>query len=300
MCDRNTAGLLGALAARAQGAWGFWRAAALRFWNDELFGRATSLAFQTALALVPLFTIVLSLLTAFPGFDETMLQVELWLLSVLTPHSLAAARQVFDELLARNSEATAVGALSLAVVVLLLLRTVGETFDRIFRILLPRGLAQRLMAYWTFLTLGPLLFALALSLSGGLLEQGETVLGGLLREPVALVRVLLPPGIEWAGFTLVYWLMPGRQPPFRDALAGGGVATVLFEVIKAGFAFYLSTVASYESAYGALAAIPITLLWLEMAWAIALFGATVAALLGDRRRAAQDEARALAADPPPG
>ncbi len=280
------------VALHGQRVYGFWREAVLRFWHDELFGRATQLAFQTALALVPLFTIVLSLLTAFPGFDEAMLQVELWLLSVLTPHSLSAA------LLARSGQATTVGALSLAIVVLLLLRTVGETFDRIFRIQLPRGLAQRLMAYWTFLTLGPLLFAVALSLSSGLLDQGETVLGGVLREPVALVRVLLPPGIEWAGFTLVYWLMPGRQPPFRDALAGGGVATVLFEVIKAGFAYYLSAVASYESAYGALAAIPITLLWLEMAWAIALFGATVAALLGERRRAARDQARAQAAAPP--
>jgi membrane protein len=300
MTERITAGLAGALAARGRRAWSFWRAAGLRFWHDELFGRATALAFQTALALVPLFTIVLSLLSAFPGFDDAMLRVELWLLSVLTPHSLAAARDLLDELLARSGEASAVGALSLAAVVLLLLRTVGETFDRIFRIRRPRGLAQRLMAYWTFLTLGPLLFALALSLSGGLLDQGERALGGLLREPVALVRVLLPAAIEWVGFALVYWLMPGRQPPFRDALAGGGVATVLFEVIKAAFAFYLSAVASYESAYGALAAIPITLLWLEMAWAIALFGATVAALLEERRRAAAGDPATSPAPAPPG
>lgn len=275
----------------------FWAAAGARFWHDGLFSKAGSLAFQTALALVPLFTVVLSVLAAFPGFRDTVLGVEEWLLSVVAPHSLEAVQGAVEGLLERTAKATAIGALSLAALALMLLHTVGDTFDSIFRIARPRPLAQRFMAYWTFLTLGPLLFAVALSLSGQLFAESDALLGGLLSWPLALAKALLPFAIELTGFVLAYWLMPGVQPRFADALAGGLVAAVLFQILKAGFAFWLVNFATYDTIYGALAAIPITLLWLELAWAVALFGAVVAALKADRRLArAQEQAAAEAAN----
>lgn len=268
---------------RMAGIYGFWKRAVLRFWHDELFSKAASLGFQTALALVPLFTIVVAILSAFPGFDSLVMDVETWLFSILAPHSVDAIASAFSGLLERGAQATAVGAVSLVVVCIMLLRTIGDTFDSIFRVRQGRPLAFRLATYWCFLTLGPLLFAAALSLSGQLFSEGDVVLGGALHLPVTLARALLPFVIEWVGFVLVYWLMPSRQPPLRDVLLAGAVAAILFEGIKAGLGLYLSTIANYEVLYGALTAIPVTLLWLELAWAITLFGAVVAALLGDRR-----------------
>ena len=85
------------------------------------------------------------------------------------------------------------------------------------------------------------------------------------------------------GFTLLYWLVPSRPATFRDSMAAAAVAAVLFQVLKGGFALYLIYVASYESIYGALAAIPVTLLWLELAWATSLFGASIAASMPEWR-----------------
>ena len=55
---------------RLRATWRFWRYVALRFWDDNLFTKSAALSFQTALALVPLFTITISVLSAFPGFQD--------------------------------------------------------------------------------------------------------------------------------------------------------------------------------------------------------------------------------------
>jgi len=60
---------------------------------------------------------------------------------------------------------------------------------------------------------------------------------------------------------------------------GGVVAALLIEGLKIGFAVYIASFSSYRAVYGALAAIPIFLLWMYVAWAAVLFGAVVAAAL---------------------
>jgi membrane protein len=66
---------------------------------------------------------------------------------------------------------------------------------------------------------------------------------------------------------------------WRDGLIGGVVAAVAIELLKIGFALYVSTFSSYRTVYGALAAIPIFLLWMYISWAAVLVGAVVAAAL---------------------
>ena len=70
-----------------------------------------------------------------------------------------------------------------------------------------------------------------------------------------------------------------RRLSWTHALAGAAVATCLFEVLKWGFGLYIAYFPSYEAIYGALATIPILLVWVFLAWAVILFGAEVAAAL---------------------
>jgi membrane protein len=50
-----------------------------------------------------------------------------------------------------------------------------------------------------------------------------------------------------------------------------------FELAKKGLAWYVSSVATYSTIYGAFASAPIFLLWLYLGWVIVLMGAVVAA-----------------------
>jgi membrane protein len=54
------------------------------------------------------------------------------------------------------------------------------------------------------------------------------------------------------------------------------LATVAFELVKWGLGLYLSNFSSYSKIYGALAAVPILLLWIYMSWVSVLLGASLA------------------------
>ncbi len=57
------------------------------------------------------------------------------------------------------------------------------------------------------------------------------------------------------------------------------------EILKIAYAVFVSRLSSYGTVYGALAGIPIFLLWMYIFWAVVLFGAEVAAGLRYRRMA---------------
>uniref|UniRef100_A0A1I7Y4G6 CBS domain-containing protein n=1 Tax=Steinernema glaseri TaxID=37863 RepID=A0A1I7Y4G6_9BILA len=77
--------------------------------------------------------------------------------------------------------------------------------------------------------------------------------------------------------------VPNRRVWWRDALIGGVVTAALLELMKAGFAFYLTRFPTYTIIYGAFAILPIFLLWIYISWLIVLLGASMVAILPDWR-----------------
>jgi membrane protein len=57
------------------------------------------------------------------------------------------------------------------------------------------------------------------------------------------------------------------------------VAAIAFELAKRGFAIFISQVPTYSKIYGALAALPLFLLWIYVSWLITLIGALITAAL---------------------
>src|SRR5581483_10598447 len=72
----------------------------------------------------------------------------------------------------------------------------------------------------------------------------------------------LPLAVEWIALFAAYRLIPNRTVAARDAAIGASVAVFLFEAAKRAFAAYVTTGANYELVYGALAVVPIFVLWL--------------------------------------
>ena len=135
----------------------------------------------------------------------------------------------------RNAgETTGVGILGLAVTALLLINTIQTAFDRIWGG--GRGFKiQRFPVYWALLTLGPILFGIAFSISSYAfaLAQSSSYMSGALR----LYSWIAPFLLEAVGFLLFYRLMPTRPVRWMDAACGAIIAAVLFEVLKRAFGY---------------------------------------------------------------
>jgi membrane protein len=80
-------------------------------------------------------------------------------------------------------------------------------------------------------------------------------------------------------FTLIFLVVPNRNVRFHHALAGAAFSALAFEISKRGFVLYVSNFPTYEKLYGALAAVPIFLVWIYVSWVVILLGASVAAAL---------------------
>ncbi|MSO54600.1 MAG: YihY family inner membrane protein [Rhodospirillales bacterium] len=93
---------------------------------------------------------------------------------------------------------------------------------------------------------------------------------------------------------LLYLVIPSRRVRFSDALWGAALAGTLIWLMRWAFGLYVSYLPFYETLYGAISAVPILLVWTYVSWTVVLVGATVAAVLTERR-----DARAAISEPKP-
>jgi membrane protein len=107
---------------------------------------------------------------------------------------------------------------------------------------------------------------------------------GILRGLRGVVQQGLPAVFEVLAFLMLYMLVPNAPVKWRHALLGSVCAALLFEVAKRGFAYYVTQVPTYQTIYGAVAALPIFLIWIYLSWLVVLLGAVVAANLGGTER----------------
>ena len=92
-----------------------------------------------------------------------------------------------------------------------------------------------------------------------------------------IVPLLVPGIMTFVMFVVVYRFIPNVRHSFRDVWPGALLATVLFELLKNGFAIYVANFNNYAGAYGALGGILLFLLFIYLSANILLIGAELAA-----------------------
>ena len=252
----------------------FWR-----FYEERALQTAGSLTYTTLLSLVPLFTVALAISTAFPVFDQTMGQLQEFVLETFLPDAqgIDTIAEQITSFTQNAGRLTAIGMGVFLVTAVMLMTTIDVSLNRLFRVQRQRPMLQQVLMYWAVITLGPVLI-------GGSLSMTSFAVGasfGWLRLGYVGNWVLgvLPFVFTCLALTLLYGVVPYRAVKPRDALVGGIIAGIAFELAKRGFADYLTRFPTYTLIYGAFATIPIFLVWLYMSWVVVLAGATLTAML---------------------
>ena len=263
--------------------------ASRRFHEERCLQIASSLTFTALFAIVPIITVALTMISAFPVFGELMLHVQQFLVSNMLPESaesIAAYTGIFAENVTRL---TAIGILFLFVTAMIMLQTIDRALNQIWRVPRPRTTVQRVFIYGALLTVGPLLIGASLSLTSWLVSQSLGLVKDVPLAGEVLLRVV-PILLTGSAFALLYITLPNRRVLVRDALSGGFLAALAFEGMKHAFALYITHFPTHKVVYGAFASVPIFLLWIYLSWLVVLFGAVVAAVLPEwRERASQVE-----------
>lgn len=250
-----------------------------RFREDRLGLTASSLTFTTIIALVPLVTVALAVFTAFPMFGKLQEVLQKWLVESLVPDNIA--RQVLGYLTQFAGKASRLGTVGLAVLfatALSLVFTIDRTLNGIWRVRQSRPLGQRLLIYWTAITLGPLLLAGSLAITSYLISASRGLVGGMpggVRFLLDLLEFFMVAG----GMAATYYYVPNTQVKWGHAWAGGIFAAAGIEVAKKLLALYVKAVPTYSAVYGAFATVPILLVWIYVVWVIVLLGAVITAYL---------------------
>ena len=253
--------------------------ASRRLREESLPQVAGSLTFTTVFALVPLLTIALAIFTTFPMFNTFRTALEAYFVQSVMPKSISST--ILNYLTMFASKATrlsAVGAVALIFTSIAMMNLIERVFNRIWRVRAQRSLARRVLVYWAIITLGPLLIGVSLTLSSQVFMATVDLFG---RVPVvgAIIYTTASLALTTAGFTLLYLAVPNRDVDWQDAAWGGLVAGLAFELAKRGFAIFITQFPTYSKIYGALAALPLFLLWVYVSWMITLVGALLVAAL---------------------
>jgi len=240
---------------------------------------AGSLTFTTVLALVPILTVAFAIFTAFPLFNTFRTSLEAYFIQSLMPKGIS--NTILGYLTQFATKATRVSAISgvaLMVTAIATMAMIDKTFNQIWQVKRSRPALQRLLVYWAIVTLGPLLVGVSISSTSYLFTATSGVVGAV---PFlgAVFYTLTSIAFTTGAFTLLYLVVPNRSVEWRDAAWGGLFAAVAFEIAKRIFASFVIQFPTYTIVYGALAAVPLFLVWIYVSWLIILIGAIIAAAL---------------------
>ena len=244
-----------------------------RFYWDNGFSRAASLAYTSLASLVPAIALAFGILASFAVSNQHIPQVREFLLKQFVPNS-----QVVDRVIVYLTEfSDAISSLNVLVIgflvitSLLLINSVEYVLNETWQVFEARPIAHRLAIFSSIILIAPVLLISAFYFTKFRVEPLLFEIG--MGRLESLYQALLPFFIDFSAFLLLYYLVPKAPVRFRSALFGACVAGILFHLAKAGFAFYLVKFSSYDKIYQTLAVIPVSLLWLYLAWTIVLFGA---------------------------
>lgn len=262
-------------------AWTFIRNLAHEFMDKGCQKSAAALTYMTLFALVPLMTVTYSMFSLFSTFDGVADQLQSLIFSHFVPQTGDEVQKYLGTFSSQARNLTGFGVGILVITAYLMLTNIEKTFNTIWGVKRARRGLSSFLLYWAILSIGPLLLGAGLVMSTYLLslkllvsEYDQLGLG-------ALIFGIAPLGLTSIAFTLLFAAVPNCRVPVRDAFIGGIATAICFEALKSIFALIVAK-SSFKLVYGAFAAVPLFLLWINLMWTIILSGAVLVRTISEK------------------
>jgi len=257
------------------------------FYNLRGMQTASSLAYTTLLSIVPLITVMFGLFGSISVLSDFSEAIQNFVFANFVPEFGQAIQGYLSDFSDKASRLTITGSMVLVVIAIMLMATIDNAFNRIWMVKKRRNPVGRLLVYWAVLTMGPLLIGFGLAATSYILSLPVVADVDTSWNLKARFLGWMPFFTTSVAFSLLYILIPNCFVSKKHAFIGGFICAILFEFAKYGFGIYVREMPSYENIYGAIAIIPLFLIWIYVSWMIVLFGAHITFCLSSFRL--QDE-----------
>ena len=237
------------------------------FIDKELTLFAASLSFYTIFTIIPLLMIVMSLITALPSFSEIYLKLQNYIFSNLMPVNSEIVMRQINGFLENSSKLGVIGTVTVIIASLLFFQNFEYIANRIFKAK-KRSLWESITTYWTLITLTPIAMGASFYITAKLaamIAQNEYTSG-------INILPLIPYLITWGLFFIIFQIAANTKIDPRASAISSLITSVVFNIAKNLFVFYVVMNKSYTTMYGSFAILIFLFLWIYVSWIIFIYG----------------------------
>ena len=206
--------------------------AAVRFYRTECLLKAGGLAYSAILSLVPLLLISFALFSAFEQTEEASEALTNGLADFLSglfgDQSRDRIASLIRALQANSGNVQLLTVIVLTVTATSLFRSLEGAFERIWEVNKPRTLVASFKNFWIIITIGPLVLGFSIwAVNTAGVDAPGTFMAPLL--------------VSTMGFFALFQWLPAVDVRFGPSMIAAVVAACIFEITKAGFAYYVQS-----------------------------------------------------------
>jgi len=252
--------------------------AAEGFWADLCLIRASALTYTSLLGLVPVLAIAFAFLRGMGWEGERLETYALSKIGVLSPEAIKMVVSYID-----NTSIAGLGVIGgsfLVITFISVMATVEGSFNAIWGDVPARPFTRKIGEYVAVLIIAPVLLAVATSLNAAvqsnLIGQWLGGQGGMIGETAKQAMGYSAYATMWLLFAFIYMFMPNTKVRLGPALIGGVLAGSAWQLTQWGYIHFQIGMGKYNAIYGAMAQLPILMVWLYISWVIVLAGAEIA------------------------
>ena len=236
--------------------------------KDKCFIRASSLAYSSLLAIVPLFALVFALFTAFGAFNQVQTDIKNFIVKMLVPTMHQDFLEYINSFINNSKTLGIAGLLIFAITSISLIDSISENFNAVWGSSNRRSFIAKFTSYSSVIVFGTLFIGASFAISHPIRS-----LLSRLPEVLFLFRwgmLLLPSILIFTTFMLMISAIPAGKVSIKSSILGALSGTILWDLARWIFVNGTNYIIRMSVIYGSLAAIPIFLLWLYIIWLIVL------------------------------
>lgn len=238
---------------------------------------AFSLSFFSTMSLVPFVAVAFAITDGF-GLKDNLQEMLLEYFS--NNKEIVQLVIQFAENIVSISQQDAFGIVSLGFfigTILWLILNVEKCFNLIWKAERGRSIAKRFLYYFGVLAIAPLLITIFLSLSLMFTKTFDAYDLNIhwLESAGFMIKWGAFYGIMTMLFTIIYKYVPNVKVKFPAAFFAALIAALAFVVWQYLYVETQVFVSRMNTVYGAFAAIPLFLVWMNVSWTIILIGAEI-------------------------